>query len=60
MYTVETAPKGYTGPVRLSEADKAKGREFHALWLETLRRQAEDSSDPETQENAQQLLAAFA
>lgn len=44
--------------VRLSDEERASHDRREARWLETLRTQAADSSDPETQANARALLAA--
>ena len=55
--TSENAPAGYVGPVCLTAAQKARTAQLYAAWVDTLRRQAADASDPETQANAVALLA---
>jgi hypothetical protein len=44
--------------VRLTDEQRAVRDEKDDRWLDTLRQQAADSSDPETQENARLLLAS--
>ncbi len=56
MFTTENAPKGYSGPVRLTPAQRVRTAELHDAWTQTLIAQARDASDPETQANAQSLL----
>lgn len=56
MFTTETAPKGYAGPVQLTDEQKARRVESENRWLTTLVLQARDDSDPETQANARALL----
>jgi hypothetical protein len=58
VFTTETAPKGYTGPVRLTDEQKARRDESENLWLTTLVVAANDSSDPEFRDNARALLDA--
>lgn len=43
--------------VRLTPEQRARRAARVAAWLETLRAQANDDSDPETQANARALLA---
>lgn len=54
--TSETAPRGYVGPIRLTEAQKVQRDHANARWIQTLIAQARDDSDPETQGNAHALL----
>ena len=56
MFTTETAPKGYIGPVRLTPEQAARRDASEALWYETLIRAARDDSDPEFQITARALL----
>lgn len=56
-YTFKSAPKGYAGPVRLTDAEKRLRDEAAARWHESLLRLAADHSDPEVQGNARLLLA---
>ena len=56
MFTSETAPKGYTGPVQLTDAERERLQQREDNWLTVLILQARDDSDPETQANARLLL----
>lgn len=55
-FTTETAPKGYIGPVQLTAAQRATAARMTDAWVQTLIKQANDDSDPETRDNARLLL----
>ena len=57
MFTSETAPKGYIGPIRLTPEQRAVAQRRTDEWVGSLVRMAHDDSDPETQANAQLLLS---
>ena len=56
MYTTETAPKGYAGPVRLTAEQRAHGQALTDAWTLSLIEMARDESDPESAANARLLL----
>lgn len=55
-YTTETAPKGYTGPVRLTAEQRADCQKSVDRFTASLIAAARDDSDPEYRDNARLLL----
>ena len=56
-FTTETAPKGYTGPVRLTVEQTANRDAAEARWIARLVDMARDDQDPETRDNARAYLS---